>query len=291
TAIANGCFFNIGARLARYTGNETYAKRAEDSWDWLWGTNFIDHDIYFVYDGAHVDTNCTDINRATFSYNAAVMLQGAAYMYNFPQLHRLQDLAKSYEQTDGDRKWKYRVNKLTDSLLSNFFPEDIAYEVPCESRKGACSPDMLSFKGYVHRWLAVVTQIAPFTRNRILPVLRKSTEAAVKQCTGGDTGRVCGFYWSDGVYVDISVDRTSGAGEAMNVLAAVSSLLIEEAKVPVTDSSGGISKGNPNAGGGRDNGLKKPKPITTADRAGAGILTLLLLGGAASTFIWMSVFE
>ncbi|POR32203.1 Mannan endo-1,6-alpha-mannosidase DCW1 [Tolypocladium paradoxum] len=274
-SIANGCYFNIGARLARYTHNETYAKKAEDTWNWLWGTNYINHENWHVYDGAHVETNCTDINKATFSYNAAVLLQGAAFMYNF---------------TDGDQKWKERVEKLADSLLSNFFPDGVAYEVPCEGRKGACSPDMLSFKGYVHRWLATATLVAPFARDKILPVLRKSAEAAVMQCTGGSSGRACGFYWSEGVYVDPSVDKTSGAGEAMSVLAAVSSLLINEAKGPVTNTTGGISRGNPNAGG-RDNGFKEPKPITTADRAGAGILTFLLLGGAVSTFVWMSAFE
>jgi mannan endo-1,6-alpha-mannosidase len=36
-----------------------------------------------VYDGGHVEKNCTDINKATFSYNAAILLQGAAFMYNY----------------------------------------------------------------------------------------------------------------------------------------------------------------------------------------------------------------
>lgn len=82
-AIANGCFFNLGARLARYTSNETYAKFAEETWDWLWAVEYIDHDNWMVYDGAHVEHNCTDINKATFSYNAAILLQGAAFMYNY----------------------------------------------------------------------------------------------------------------------------------------------------------------------------------------------------------------
>jgi len=151
---------------------------------------------------------------------------------------------------------------------------------------------MLSFKGYVHRWLSVVTQLAPYTRDKILPTLRKSAEAAVKQCTGGESGRACGFYWSGGSYVDPAVDKTTGAGEAMNVLAAVSALLIEEAKPPVTNSTGGISNGNPNAGGGgADNGEKPLKPITAADRAGAGILTFLLIGGSLGMFVWMSMFD
>lgn len=36
-----------------------------------------------VYDGAHTGVNCTDVFKAQFSYNAAVFLQGAAFMYSF----------------------------------------------------------------------------------------------------------------------------------------------------------------------------------------------------------------
>ncbi|KAM6520187.1 hypothetical protein FALCPG4_013740 [Fusarium falciforme] len=114
-AIANGCFFNLGARLARYTGNSTYAKYAEETWDWLWAVEYIDHENWRVYDGGHVEKNCTDINKATFSYNAAILLQGAAFMYNY---------------TNGSEIWETRVNNLTDSLLKNFFPKGIAWEVP-----------------------------------------------------------------------------------------------------------------------------------------------------------------
>ncbi|KAG6117695.1 hypothetical protein E4U13_000842 [Claviceps humidiphila] len=137
---------------------------------------------------------------------------------------------------------------------------------------------MLSFKGYVHRWLSVITQVAPYTRETILPILRKSTEAAVKQCTGGQTGRQCGFYWNLGKFVDPAVDRTTGAGEVMNT------------GPPVTNGTGGTSKGNPNAGG-KDNGERPPKPITMADKAGAGFVTFLMLGGAVGTFVWMSAFD
>lgn len=177
-------------------------------------------------------------------------------------------------------------------MLKTFFPNDIAWEVPCEQKggKSTCTPDMLSFKGYIHRWLAVTTQVAPYTKDKILPVLRKSTEAAVKQCTGGATQRQCGFYWSLGQFVDPGADKTTGAGEQMNVLAAVSSLLIGNAAPPVTNATGGTSRGNPNAGG-KDNGERPPKPITTADRAGAGIITFLLLGGATGMFVWMSGFD
>jgi len=41
---------------------------------------------YKVYDGAHIGTNCTDINKVQFSYNVAVFLLGAANMYNYVSL-------------------------------------------------------------------------------------------------------------------------------------------------------------------------------------------------------------
>lgn len=81
-SIANGCFFNIGARLARYTNNDTYAQYAEETFTWVQGVGLMDAD-WNVYDGAHIETNCTDINKVQFSYNVAVWLLGAANMYNY----------------------------------------------------------------------------------------------------------------------------------------------------------------------------------------------------------------
>lgn len=80
--IANGIFFNMGARLARYTGNDTYARWATETYEWLEGVGYVDAE-HRVFDGAHTLTNCSDINKAQFSYTAAVLLQGAAFMYNY----------------------------------------------------------------------------------------------------------------------------------------------------------------------------------------------------------------
>jgi len=271
--IANGIFFNLGARLARYTDNETYAEHAEDTWNWIWGVNYINHDDWRVYDGGTIDYNCTDLHKATFSYNFAVLLQGCAFMYNFTE----------------EKKWEDRAHNLLDSGLKNFFSRGAHWETPCEGGK-TCTTDMLSFKGYVARWLSVVAQIMPSSREKILPVLRKSAEKAVAQCTGGPTGRQCGFYWVSGEYRDVALDHTTGAGEQMNVLAAVSSLLIDEADPPATNRTGGISKGNPNAGN-RNRHYVGPTPITTGDRAGAGILTVVIVGAGMSMFVWMSLFD
>ncbi len=61
----------------------------------------------------------------------------------------------------------------------------------------------------------------------------------------------------------------------MNVLAAVSSLLIDSASGPLTNETGGTSLGDPNAGADSDTFKTNLPPITTSDRAGASILTLL----------------
>ena len=176
-----------------------------------------------------------------------------------------------------------RTNKLIDHGLKTFFPDDIAYELSCE-KGDTCTTDMISFKGYLHRWYTLTTVIAPFTAVKILPVLKKSAQAAIAQCTGAPNGRACGFKWSSGAF-----DKT-GAGQQMNVVAATSALLAPASgKAPVTAKTGGTSKGNANAGEGGDDFQKHHRPITTGDKAGAGILTFLVLAGAAGMFGWMSI--
>jgi mannan endo-1,6-alpha-mannosidase len=79
-SIANGCFFNIAARLARYTGNQTYADWAEQTWDWVYDIGLIS-DTYQVFDGTSDTENCTSIDRIQFSYNQGIYIFGAAMMY------------------------------------------------------------------------------------------------------------------------------------------------------------------------------------------------------------------
>ena len=81
-SIANGIFFNLGARLARYTGNTTYSDWAVKTWDWVESIGFMTSD-YNIYDGADISTKCTGYHKEQYSYNAAVFIQGAAFMYNY----------------------------------------------------------------------------------------------------------------------------------------------------------------------------------------------------------------
>lgn len=83
-SISNGAFFLIGARLARYTKNETKAQWAEKAWDWTQSVGFLTPE-WEVLDGANADTyNCSNPDRnQRWSYNAGVYLAGAATMYNY----------------------------------------------------------------------------------------------------------------------------------------------------------------------------------------------------------------
>ncbi|KUI61650.1 Mannan endo-1,6-alpha-mannosidase DCW1 [Cytospora mali] len=275
-SIANGIFFNLGARLARYTNNATYAKLASRTWDWEVGVGFMDED-YNVFDGAHVYKNCTDIGKSQFSYNAAVFLQGAAFMYNY---------------TDGADIWRERLQGLVDQTILVFFPDGPAVERSCEATTIQCTTDMKSFKGYLHRWMASAAQVAPIVSDQIMAVLKNSTVAAVQSCVNGvDNGNgvsdaTCGFRWTTGDY-----DGDTGAGQQMNVLAALTSLLIEvephRVGGPVTNSTGGTSQGNPDAGS-EPSFMRPTPPPSTGDKAGAAVLTAGLLISMVMTLVWMS---
>src|SRR5690348_10684430 len=82
-SIANGCFFNLAARLARYTGNQTYADWADTIWNWENSIVHLIDDTYHIYDGASDTENCTGIDKLQWTYNAGIYLHGAANMYNF----------------------------------------------------------------------------------------------------------------------------------------------------------------------------------------------------------------
>lgn len=84
-AISNGCFFNIAARLAVYTGNASYAENAISTYNWMTEIGLISAN-YNVYDGTDSNQNCTKINEEQYSYNAGIYLLGAATMYNYVSL-------------------------------------------------------------------------------------------------------------------------------------------------------------------------------------------------------------
>ncbi|KAI0814618.1 cell wall glycosyl hydrolase [Xylaria sp. FL0064] len=267
-SISNGCFFNIAARLTRYTGNQTYADWAEKVWDWMTQVQFIDAD-FNIYDGAGVEEGCTVISRQQWTYNAGIFLHGAAVMYN---------------ATGGSQIWEQRTQGLMTRTVDVFFNgTGIPVEQSCEPAN-QCNNDQQSFKGYLMRWMAASSQMAPFTFDTLMPLVRSSAAAAALQCSGsppadqfkGDPGTACGFKWTQ----QANFDGLVGVGEQMSALSAIQYTLVKKAQVskaPVTASTGGTSIGNVNAGAATASKLPTPAPITMGERVAAGFATTAIL--------------
>ncbi|KAL6884187.1 family 76 glycoside hydrolase [Trichoderma longibrachiatum] len=214
-SVSNGGFFQIAARMARATGNDTYLEWAERVWDWSMDVGFIDADLYHVYDGSGIDTNCTKTNPASFTYTSGIYLHGAAVMANYT----------------GKPEWKERAEKLLDGAVWFFQPPNVTakilYEGACETVE-RCNADQTTFKGYLARYMWQATQMVPSLRSKVESLLVTSAKAAAGTCTGGSTGRACGQKWYVGEF-----DGIPGFGSQMCALEAIQGLLIGEAAPPL----------------------------------------------------------
>lgn len=273
-SISQACFFALGARLALYTGNNSYAEWADKSWDWMTDVGFIDK-YWRVIDGAHIGTNCTDHVPYQFSYNAGGFILGAAAMYNYTE----------------NPVWKDRLDNLLNASRVFFTGPDknIMTEVACEP-VNRCNLDQQSFKAYLSRWYAAITKFAPHTYDFVMPYLQASAVAAAKQCVGGNNKRMCGLKWNQDKY-----DGSTGVGQQMAAMEVTLACMVKDRPSPYTHDTGGTSKGNPGLGGG-DMGRDDPKPpeyrpITAGDKAGAAILTAVVLIGLITGIGWIFVDE
>ncbi|KAK0387799.1 hypothetical protein NLU13_4044 [Sarocladium strictum] len=273
-SISNGCFFAIAARLALFTGNTSYSDWAERTWDWMIGADLIDKNGY-VYDGGHIQDNCTQLTPFQWTYNAGVFINGASAMYNMT----------------GEQKWKDRLDLLLDGVKVFFTGPDknIMTEVACEP-VNLCNLDQQSFKAYLSRWLAATTKWVPGTSDFIMPYLRATAEAAIEECTGGNDGRMCGLHW-----INATWDGTTGVGQQMAVAEVVMANMIDSRPDAKTLKTGGTSKADPGAGGG-DIGRTIPegrtyRPLNAGDIVGAIILTVLFGGGFLAGILFVMLDE
>ncbi|KAJ5145534.1 Six-hairpin glycosidase [Penicillium bovifimosum] len=271
-SVSNGGLFQLSARLARYTNDDKYTKWAEKIWDWSTSSVLVNNKTWNVADSTEMSNNCADAGNYQWSYNYGAYLMGAAYMYNF---------------TNGDEKWKTPVDGLLQKTLKTFFPKGIFEDITCEPTK-KCNFNEILFKGLTSSWLAFTTLLVPETAALIKPKLASSAEAAAKSCTGNGNSS-CGITWYQNKW-----DGTTGMEQeisATNVFLANMINFDTGTFAPVTAKTGGNSTSDPNAGSGngKDGDDAREKPITTGDKAGAGILTLLFVAGWAAAMAWMVI--
>lgn len=160
------------------------------------------------------------------------------------------------------------------------------YEVACETNN-ACDTDQLSFKAYLSRWMAATIKVAPFTQDIIMPKLQASAQAAAAQCSGGDDGVTCGTKWTQGTW-----DGTQGVGQQMSALEVIQSNLINSVSGPVTNTTGGTSKGDASAGtsqGASTTPEILTSTITTGDKVGAALMTVIVVLNVVGAVVWMVI--
>lgn len=280
-SISNAGFFNLASRLARYTGNQTYADWAEKVWDWQMEHGFTNSTTYAIYDGSTIP--CTTINPLQWTYNNGIFMGGAAYMYNY---------------TNGNSTWADRVDKLIVRAKTDFFGgqyNDIIYEPACEPYD-TCNVDQHSFKGYLARNMAYTIQMYPSSKATLLPLLASSAAAAGLACDGTYAGlnTQCGFKWTwDNGTFDGSTAVGYFVGQNLAALETIQANLIVYASAPYTNDTGGTSLGDVAAGNTETSSNPSAAlvitPATTADKAGAAILTVVASAGAL-VFAWWIAF-
>ncbi|KAG9528260.1 mannan endo-1,6-alpha-mannosidase, partial [Aureobasidium melanogenum] len=281
-SISNLGLFQLAARLARYTNNATYVDWAEKTWQWYTGVSLWDGETYQVFDGTTTESNCSSVDHFQWTYNYAAAIGGAAYMYNHTS----------------DQNWLDIVEGLLNTTWSTFFPASmgnkIMVEITCQPL-GNCDTDQLSFRSYLARTLAVTTQLIPSLHDTIYPYLRASAQGAAGQCDGGNTGFICGQEWNTTVW-----DGTYGVGQEMSALAVIQSLMLDvhtenAFTPPLTTSTGGNSTSNPSAGTGSTGPKFQPsiftRTITTGDKAGAAILTIVVVSTIIGGSLWLVLFD
>lgn len=253
-SISNGILFQLAARLARYTNNDTYVDLAQKVWDWSTTVGFVDLDDYTVYDGASVTSNCSSITNEQWSYNVGVYLAGTAFLYNY---------------TNGSSVWQTHMEGLMNKALDYYFTSDkIIYEPSCEPTE-SCNSDQTAFKGMLARFLGYTMQLAPYTVETIMPYIQSSAEAAALACSGGSDGVTCGYmwYWNNGTW-----DDHYGLGEQISAVETFQALLAQQSATILTLDTGASSESNPDAGT-DDGDTVTITPATKSDKGWAGFLT------------------
>ncbi|RAL12422.1 glycoside hydrolase family 76 protein [Aspergillus homomorphus CBS 101889] len=183
-SISNGGLFQLSARLARYTNNQTYADWAEKIWDWSASVPLLNNKTWSVADSTDIDNDCTTQGNNQWTANYGPYISGAAYMYNF---------------TNGQTsKWKSGLDGLLNATLEEFFPEKygglILSEIICGPEE-VCNSIENTYKGTFASDLTLASLVAPYISSEISSRLQASAVAAAKQCTGGSNQTICGTRW------------------------------------------------------------------------------------------------
>lgn len=270
-SIANGCLFHLAARLYRYTEEDMYLEAAERVYDWMWNVGFmVDKTEFIIYDGADDNENCTDLTVHKWSYTYGIFLAGCAYLHN----------------ATGDAKWLNGAQEILDAssyFFNNTSSGEIMTEMTC-APSGNCNNDQRSFRSLFARCISLTATLIPLFYNQIYnDWLTPSAKGAAASCSGGSDQITCGENWSingwDGKY---------GLGEQMSALETIMGLITAR-NAPLTPATGGSNVGSDvSAGNSTKTSINTNEiDVSGKDRAGAAVLTAVVLGTILAGSVWM----
>jgi mannan endo-1,6-alpha-mannosidase len=169
STISNGLFFQLAARIARFTTDADALSWAEKSYDWITSVGLVDGQ-FNVFDGTDdaKGTGCIDVNHSQWSYNAGVMLYGAAVM----------------AEKTGAQVWKDRAQGFLTAARRNFIKDGKLFESICDG-DGSCNTDQVSFKGVLARWMGNTATLLPDKRAEVTEVMGGVSDAVTKDWSAG----------------------------------------------------------------------------------------------------------
>ncbi|CAI5758837.1 unnamed protein product [Candida verbasci] len=264
-SVSNGCLFNLAARLARYTANDTYVEWAERVFDWMYGVGLLtENEWWFVYDGVKINNNCSNVTKNVWSYNQGLLLSGCAYLYNYTE----------------DEKWlNYSMNFLRSAqvFFKNISGNMVIYEAACQPSKN-CNNDQRSFIANFARFLGLTSKLIPQTEETINGWIKSSANAAAD--------------WTNWNSTD---DNPYGVGNhydnvyELSALEVMQNVMTPKRPAPYTANDGGSSKSHPGNGYPKIKQNTKPLTLTTKDKAGAAIITSIIGLSIIGTLIWLLI--
>ncbi|KAI7065871.1 mannan endo-1,6-alpha-mannosidase [Hortaea werneckii] len=302
-SFSNGEFVQLGTRLARYTGNNTYIDWAQEAAQWAVDIGLIGQDGQ-VFDGTSTNDNCSQLNHIQWTANTGVYLSGSAYAVNY----------------SSTLLWTGYNGALFLSANATFFDDGVMYEIACEPNMN-CNTDQQAFKAVLARALAntknlaatgevtqgkgcLFNQTGPCTtigsdREVIQGWLESTAKAAAASCEMQDSGLMCGTSWRQDGY-----DGHSGLGQDLSALEAILAVLphyeyqttlpVNSAGMPggykpptYSDTPGNSSSSSSN-GTGPSSSASPSSPASYDNAAGTSSASLFALVAAAGVMVAFS---
>ncbi|KAK6436953.1 hydrolase 76 protein [Oleoguttula sp. CCFEE 5521] len=269
-SLSNGNFFQLAARLAHFTGNQTYSDWAALTLKWS-----VDVGLAFspdennstlryvtVYDGTDISTGCTQFNRIQWMAALGTYLAGSAFGFN----------------TSSTRLYASGSGFVATANTTFLDSTSTIYEPACAPQDN-CNTDQLAFKAVLARALGQTAYFAPFSPSlgnatAITSLIQHSAQGAASQCRMDNETAWCGTSWGSGIY-----DGNEGLGQdlgALNILlAALPQKDIGTGETASNATSSGSANGTATGSSGGASGTATPLPANDASGVQASGFALL----------------